>query len=121
MVSPGDTRSTGAPDLRGLHLIFRSGKVAFYWTFALELSLTRVERHYPHPVLLNYIATAFPYNFLTAADRYLEETYHPVTNTFEEPGPPAQRRDDRSRALASAYPGRGIRKRLGGKRAVSER
>lgn len=45
----------GAADLRGLHLIFRSGKVAFYWTFAAELSLTRVERHYAHaPMLLNY-------------------------------------------------------------------
>jgi hypothetical protein len=43
MVSSRDTRSA---DLRGLHLIFRSGKVAFYWTFAAELSLTRVERHY---------------------------------------------------------------------------
>lgn len=39
----------GAADLRGLHLIFRSGKVAFYWTFAAELSLTRVERHYARP------------------------------------------------------------------------
>lgn len=39
----------GAADLRGLHLIFRSGKVAFYWTFAVELSLTRVERHYTRP------------------------------------------------------------------------
>lgn len=60
MVSLGDTRSTGAPDLRGLHLIFRSGKVAFYWTFASELSLTRVERHYAWPALLNYISTDGP-------------------------------------------------------------
>lgn len=73
MVSLGDTRSTGAPDLRGLHLIFRSGKVAFYWTFASELSLTRVERHYAWPALLNYISTdgppPHPYNFLGNADR----------------------------------------------------